>query len=339
MKISILLPYKENFSSSYAGAVSLFVKDTTLASIYKKNITIYGNTNYKNKLLNNYVNIPLDKKFLTSGSKSYVNHFLKYEKMQNSNIIEIHNRPNYINLIKKISRSNIVLYFHNDPLTMVGSKLINERINLFNDTFKIIFNSEWSKKRFLTGLEIFYHKSSKLEVIHQSTNSCNVNLAKKNNIITFVGKLNSAKGYDLFGNAILKVLNKHKDWKSYVIGDEPREELIFKHKNLKILGFQNHKLVLKIFEKTSIAVACSRWEEPFGRTSLEASSRGCAVIISNRGGLPETITNGIIIRNLNINNIYKAICSLIEKPKYRKDLQKLSLKNFYLTHKFCVKKN
>ena len=35
-------------------------------------------------------------------------------------------------------------------------------------------------------------------------------------------------------------------------------------------------------------------EEPFGRTSLEASSRGCAVIISNRGGgLPETITNGI----------------------------------------------
>ena len=28
MKISILLPYKENFSPEYAGAVSLFVKDT-----------------------------------------------------------------------------------------------------------------------------------------------------------------------------------------------------------------------------------------------------------------------------------------------------------------------
>ena len=26
MKISILLPYKENFSANYAGAVSLFVK-------------------------------------------------------------------------------------------------------------------------------------------------------------------------------------------------------------------------------------------------------------------------------------------------------------------------
>ena len=28
MKISILLPYKENFSPSYAGAVSIFLKDT-----------------------------------------------------------------------------------------------------------------------------------------------------------------------------------------------------------------------------------------------------------------------------------------------------------------------
>ena len=35
-KISILLPYKENFSPKYAGAVSLLVKDTSLKSKYKK---------------------------------------------------------------------------------------------------------------------------------------------------------------------------------------------------------------------------------------------------------------------------------------------------------------
>ena len=40
MKISILLPYKENFSPNYAGAVSLFVKDTSKISKYKK-IYIY----------------------------------------------------------------------------------------------------------------------------------------------------------------------------------------------------------------------------------------------------------------------------------------------------------
>ena len=46
-------------------------------------------------------------------------------------------------------------------------------------------------------------------------------------MITFVGKLNSAKGYDLFGVAILKILNKYKDWKAYVIGDELREKIVF----------------------------------------------------------------------------------------------------------------
>ena len=47
MKISILLPYKENFSPIYPGAVSLFVKDTTKISKFKNFITIFGNTNLK----------------------------------------------------------------------------------------------------------------------------------------------------------------------------------------------------------------------------------------------------------------------------------------------------
>ena len=40
MKISILLPYKENFTKKYAGAVSLFVNDITKKSTYKK-ITVF----------------------------------------------------------------------------------------------------------------------------------------------------------------------------------------------------------------------------------------------------------------------------------------------------------
>ena len=53
MKISILLPFKENFSPNYAGAVSLFVKDTTKISKFKNITTIYGSTNLK-KIFNSY---------------------------------------------------------------------------------------------------------------------------------------------------------------------------------------------------------------------------------------------------------------------------------------------
>ena len=54
MNISILLPYKENFSSIYPGAVSIYVKETTLVSKYKKNIKVFGNTYLKKILLPNY---------------------------------------------------------------------------------------------------------------------------------------------------------------------------------------------------------------------------------------------------------------------------------------------
>ncbi len=337
MKISILLPYKENYSPSYPGAVSIFVHSMNKLSKYKNEITVFGSTDFKKKLSKNYININLSKKILSSNSKQYVLKFLEIQKNTHSDIIEVHNRPNYIEKLTKLN-SKIILYFHNDPISMIGSKLIEERIHLLNVCSKIVFNSEWSKKQYLKDLKSFYHKSKKLIVIHQSTNKVKVDLKKKEKLITFVGKLNSAKGYDIFGSAVTRILNKYSNWKAIVIGDEPREKIFFNHKNLKILGFQDHETVLKTFKKTSIAVACSRWEEPFGRTSLEAASRGCAVIISNRGGLPETITNGIILRNLQTNTLYLAIENLIKNKKKLRYFQDQSFKNFYLTDKFISNK-
>jgi glycosyltransferase involved in cell wall biosynthesis len=334
MKISILLPYKENFSPIYAGAVSLFVKDTTKLSKFKKFITVYGNTNLKKIYNLSYKNIYLKKNVVQSGSKIYVSEFLKYEIMNPSDIIEIHNRPNYFHLIYKNSKKQkIVLYFHNDPLSMTGSRSVSDRKKLLDEASKIIFNSHWSRKRFLEGIEGLHINSEKMEVIYQSTNPVNVNLNKKKKWITFVGKLNRAKGYDLFGQAVIKILKNYKDWKAIVIGDEPRMNLHFKHERLKNLGFLNHNKVLEVFEKTSIAVACSRWDEPLGRTSLEASSRGCATIISNKGGLPETVTHGIILRELNINSVYLAIKNLINDNRERKKIQRLSINNFFHTNK------
>ena len=100
MKISILLPYKENFSPTYAGAVSLFIKDMVKLSKFKKDITVFGNTNLKNIFKLKYKNINLSKNIVQSGSKLYVSEFLKFEKSSPSDLIEIHNRPNYFHLIK-----------------------------------------------------------------------------------------------------------------------------------------------------------------------------------------------------------------------------------------------
>ena len=66
MKISVILPYKENFSSEYAGAVSLQLKDTINLSKYKKNIKIFGYTTFKQNILKkNYVNLSTKKFFFS----------------------------------------------------------------------------------------------------------------------------------------------------------------------------------------------------------------------------------------------------------------------------------
>ena len=340
MKISILLPYKENFSPLYPGAVSLFVFETSIKSKFKKNIIVYGNTEYKNKFPLKYINIPLKKNILVSQTRNYVEKFISLEKKNKSSIIEIHNRPSYVKILNsKINDRIITLYFHNDPLSMDGSKSIEDRKRLLKNCYKIIFNSIWSKKRFLEGLENKFVNSNKLLVFYQSALKSNIKIIKnKKKWITFVGKLNKAKGYDVFAHSIKKILNKYPDWKAKIIGDEKREKIFLNHKNAHILGFKKHNEVINIFKKSSIAVACSRWEEPFGRTSLEASANGCAVIITNKGGLPETVTNAKILKTLNSKTLTNQIELLIKNNKIRKKLQQLSINNFYLTHQFVTNK-
>ena len=51
--------------------------------------------------------------------------------------------------------------------------------------------------------------SEKLIVIYQSISPVKIDLNNKKKWITFVGKLNLAKGYDLFGKAVLKILKKY----------------------------------------------------------------------------------------------------------------------------------
>ena len=338
MKVSILLPYKEDYSKENAGAVSIFVSGINKLSQYRKSTKIYGNTKYKSFLSKNYVNIPFQKRFFQSSSKIYVKNFINLERRRQSKIIEIHNRPSYLNYFSNLSERKFVIYFHNDPLTMNGSVSIKERLFILKFCDKIIFNSEWTKKRFFTNLDKFYENSEKIQVICQSTTKAKVNIFKKDKVIIFVGKLNKSKGYDIFGKAVIKILKEFTDWKALVIGDEPREKIDFNHKRLVKLGYKSNLYVLNLFKKSSIAVACSRWDEPFGRSSLEASSRGCAVIISNRGGLPETITDGVILNKLNSTNLYNELKKLIINKKLRQRIQRNSIKNFYLDNKYISSK-
>ena len=323
-KIAIILPYKEIYSNNHSGAASIWVKDYFSKSILSKVTYIYGSLEKKLKpITKNFINLNIsDLSF--SKTKNYISKFYKDYLKKRFDIIEIHNRPEYLNfLIKNNIKSKLIFFFHNNPQDIRGSKTIKERLNILEKTDKIFFVSAWTKKKFFEHLPI--KTKSNCEILYPSMNKIRYFNKYKKKQIVFTGKLNSSKGYDLFGKAIIKILDKYDDWSAIVAGNEPREKYDFNHKRLKIFPWLPHKKILKIYQNSSISVVPSRWEEPFGRTAMESSAHGCATITSNRGGLTETFNNDLILNELTVNNIYKKIEYLIKNPK---KLKKIQLNNF-----------
>ena len=325
LKIATILPYKENYSFEKASAASLWVSEFYKNSRFKKKNIIFGNTKSNIFLTKNYVNIDLKsiKSKFKSTTNEYCEKLIKKININNFDLIEIHNRPLILfKLIKKIN-SRFIFYFHNDPLSMKGSKSISERLFILKNATKVIFISEWVKSRFYENID--KKLSTNTEVIYHSVNK--QPKVKKEKLITYVGKLNHSKGYDIFSDAVIKILDEFSEWKALSIGDEERRSIYLNHKNHKELGFLSHKKTMAIFNKSEIAVVPSRWEEPFGRTALEASSRGCATIISNRGGLTETTDHAVVLNKLDQVDLYKNLKKLINEKKFRKKLQYLGKKN------------
>ena len=335
-KIAILLPYKEKYTLNDAAAASIWVKDYLKISRLNKITTVFGNLPDKKKpLTRNFVNINLSKvKFRRN--YIYTQKFLEHYYKNNFEVIEIHNRPeSLISLLKKEIRSKFIFVYHNNPQDLRYSKTVNERLFIANNCDQIFFVSEWVMKKFFEGLPFKYKNNC--EILYPAVKPIK-KFPKKEKIIIFTGKLNTSKGYDVFGKAVLNILDKFKDWKAFAIGNERRENFNFQHNNFKVIDWLPHKKILDFYKKSSISVACSRWQEPFGRTAMESAAYGCATITTNRGGLGETFKNNLILKNLSSVALENLISKIIRNNNLLKKIQKSNFNNVlhkinFLTHK------
>ena len=189
---------------------------------------------------------------------------------------------------------------------------------------KILFVSSYLKDQFFKNIS--FKNSDKTQVVYAGVKKEN-NFPLKKNIIIFAGKLNTSKGYDIFGKAAIRILKIHKKWTVEVVGDEPREKIVFSHTRFKNLGWLKYADTIRRIRKASISVIPSRWEEPLGRVAIESGAAGCATIISDKGGLPETLKYKITLDKLDENSLFNAINNIIKNKKLRKDLQKKAFKN------------
>jgi glycosyltransferase involved in cell wall biosynthesis len=330
MNINIILPYKETYSEKLAGAVSLLVAEVKNQSKYKNNIKIFGSLILKKPLTKDYISCDLSDKpfYYIFGRTSYYLENIKKKISKKKSIIEIHNRPQAANFFLNNNNNNnnkIILYFHNDPLTLRGSKYVYQRLFLLKNLNKLIFVSEWTKRQFFKDLPVI--DSEKCLIIYPGSNLIKRVIKKKNNIV-FAGKLNQSKGYNIFTNVILEILKKNRSWTCDIVGDDPRSYEKITHPKIHYHGWLTYKKTMEIFEKSKIAVIPSTWEEPLGRTAIEAASRGCVSIISKRGGLIETNRHGLFLNYVTKEELYNKLKKIINSPSLINFYSKKTLKEF-----------
>ena len=318
--IFIILPFKESLNPNKSGAVSIYIKDFLKYSKYKNNIKLVSSDDFINsKIFRN---------------RNYINEFCNKYKNTDISIIEIHNRPEYVNILRKnFPNSKIILTYHNDPLNLRGSNSVSEREKLLRDCYKIIFISKWIKNRF------FLHLSSNIRnnyeiIYHGVLKKKNINLNKKKKYILFVGKLNENKGYDVFVEVAKKFNKINPNWKFISIGNESRKKIFPDKNTVKEIGYIDNQKVLDYYQKSEIAIGNSKWNEPLGRIAIEASSRKCCPIITNVGGLIESKEIAIVLKKNNSKSILDILKHLTQNKKELRTLQN----NFYNKNKFDIKK-
>ena len=336
--IAILLPYKEKYSEYQAGAASIWVKDYLKLSKLKSKTLVYGNLDKKYApITKNFKNIKLNNLFIKKNLQ-YTKKFYDYCVINKHKVIEIHNRPESLNFFfdkKKDNNFKLIFVFHNNPLELRGSKTIEQRLNIIKHTDFIFFVSEWVKNKFFNGITI--KDRNNCEVLYPSIEPIKKINKNKNKTIIFTGKLNSSKGYDIFLIAIRKILDKYKSWNAIAVGNEPREKYNIHHDRLKVFNWKKHSEILSLYDKSSISVVPSKWDEPFGRTAMESAAYGCATITSNNGGLSETFNNELYLKKTNSDELYKSINKLIINKSFLKKIQKKNFSN--VIHKLSKKVN
>lgn len=150
------------------------------------------------------------------------------------------------------------------------------------------------------------------------------------NEIVFVGRLLPQKGCLEAAQACATALAAQPDWRARFMlarehGDETylasvREALTPLGPRAEILFNQKHDSVREAYCRAAIALVPSIYDEPFGRTAIEAFAGGAALICSMRGGLAEIARGYAEEAAPEAGAMAAAITRLIADPDYRRDL-------------------
>lgn len=160
-----------------------------------------------------------------------------------------------------------------------------------------------------------------------------------------VGRIEYQKGFDTLVEVFKQVHVKHPDWIVQIYGDGNLcTELEKQISNAGLNGIVNlmgrSTEIYKKLREAAFYIMSSRFEG-FPMVLIEAQSQGVPIVSFDCPNGPSDIiengVNGIIVENQNKQQLFEAICYMIEHPEERMQMGKKSLANVnqYSTQVIC----
>lgn len=332
VRIAIVMPRGMNFSPDAATSIDLCVRDFVSYSAFAESTAIFCEKT--------------DNPF--SGFNIFYHPQRNYRKLQ-SNLIEfrpdivvVHqHQPTAARISKYFKNIPILLHKHNFVKHQPGMLRHLKHTRRYQALAGIIFVSSACREDFQT-----YWKNLRtpLHVLHNGLDFDAWSPKKeREKTILFVGRLSPDKGVLDLVKAARNILPSHPDWTLRLIYNEVDKYPDYKREVLRhcayltsqveILENQTFETVKSHTENAGIAVVPSKFEEPFGRTAIEAFAGGAALVTSGTGGLIEVVGDAaIILPNMSVESLGDALSKLIGDASLRETLSREGLlrgKNLY----------
>ena len=314
MHVVDVIPFKERYSVTAAGAIALCVDQ--MAGVTAARSTVLGKACADPLPRARFQPVKpffLTWRFLAAYVMGWealfyfegVRRALKREK---PDVIQVHNRPLLaIMLQKAFPKVPVYLYLHNDPMEMRELRPPKNIGRHLQHLAGIVALSGWIENR-------LYEAQPKVprDLVHRIANVVDVPavtmddaavFGAKENIVLFVGRITGGKGPLAFVQAMERVLDDHHDWRAVALGgfrmgttdcskpDMYQQEFldtVARHPRLAFMGPRPFDQTMDWMRRARILAVPSRHHEAFARVAVEGMFAGDALIVCRKGGaLPE----------------------------------------------------
>ncbi len=216
--------------------------------------------------------------------------------------------PNAV-IAGKLGGTRVVLFRHMERMKQrIVRKIIFPQVDLF------LAVSEHVKKNLIEEgvredkIKVIYNVVDEERFFYREKSPKSVELL-------FVGKLEEGKGVMDFLMAFDSLLNTEKDLKAWIVGDGKLRECIKSyinergiHEHVSVVGYVSD--VEEYYKRSHICVIPSKETEAFPRVAIEALACGCALVVSDVGGIKEAVEegrNGYVFKAGNLTDLAKKL--------------------------------